>query len=252
MVSTLTYSVLAGIFTAHIQCGLSHGKDNKAKGLEAKKREITLNCELFGDKESNFLDLEKFHKIENIECLNENECKNFHRLLNVILKRYYIPVFGGVRLHRMTPKAISKMFRIILDLSRSKSFNIIHIMEMIDERFCRKEDVKGGEVYLIDNVETIKIGESKNAQLRFEGLVKNGELNPNAKLKVVYTVDDKCGFEAKAQAILNQYKSQNPRKAKGRNASWGALDEHFSCDIEKAVKEIEINLKGQYKEKTLY
>jgi hypothetical protein len=37
---------------------------------------------------------------------------------------------------------------------------------------------------------------------------------------VYYDVYDQNGFEAKAQALLNKHKAQNPLKAQNRNSKW--------------------------------
>lgn len=116
-------------------------------------------------------------------------------------------------------------------------------MDVIDEQFCQANDVRAGQIYIIDNVDTVKVGASTNAMFRFYGLLNARELNPNAKLKVVYDVADEYGFEARAQAILNKHKAQNPIYKKSRNMLWGALDEHFSCDWATAMNEIDQKLK---------
>lgn len=187
----------------------------------------------------------------NIECLDENECKYLHRLLNVLFKRYYVNDFGGIRLRKIKHDVILKVFQLFLEHSRRSSYDIVSDMEIIDDSFCESTDIEDGQIYIIDNVTTIKVGAAKNAQIRFDGLIRNGELSPQAKLKVVYEVPDEFGFEAKAQAVLNQYKAQNPNNAGNRNALWGALDEHFSCSVEIAMNEIEKKLNGQYKAKTM-
>ena len=103
---------------------------------------------------------------------------------------------------------------------RNRIFDIIDIMEHVEKMFYDASNVYPGQVYVIDNIQTIKVGASHDAVQRFKDLRNNGEIFPNAKLIVVYDVYDQNGFEAKAQAILNKCKAQNPMKVQGRNPQW--------------------------------
>ena len=115
---------------------------------------------------------------------------------------------------------IIPMFKAILQKMRNRFFDIVGIMELIEKKFYDASNVNVGQVYIIDNIQTVKIGASRDAQKRFKDLKLNGEIFPNAKLVIVYDVYDQSGFEAKAQAILNKFKAQNPMKAQSRNPQW--------------------------------
>ena len=112
------------------------------------------------------------------------------------------------------------MFKAILQKMRNRFFDIVGIMELIEKKFYDASNVNVGQVYIIDNIQTVKIGASHDARKRFKDLKLNGEIFPNAKLVIVYDVYDQSGFEAKAQAILNKFKAQNPMKAQSRNPQW--------------------------------
>ena len=166
------------------------------------------------------MNLNDFVFIDNIVCSNEDECKSFHRLLNVIFKRFYVNDFGGPCLKNCKHGEIIPMFKAILQKMRNRFFDIVGIMELIEKKFYDASNVNVGQVYIIDNIQTVKIGASRDAQKRFKDLKLNGEIFPNAKLVIVYDVYDQSGFEAKAQAILNKFKAQNPMKAQSRNPQW--------------------------------
>lgn len=103
---------------------------------------------------------------------------------------------------------------------RNRIFDIIDIMEHVEKKFYDASNVYPGQVYVIDNIQTIKVGASHDAVQRFKDLKANGEIFSNAKLVVYYDVYDQNGFEAKAQALLNKHKAQNPLKAQNRNSKW--------------------------------
>lgn len=93
-------------------------------------------------------------------------------------------------------------------------------MEHVEKFYYDASNVFKGQVYVIDNIQTIKVGASQDARGRFNELKANGDIFPDASLVVFYDVADQNGFEAKAQAILNKYKTQNPLKAQNRNPQW--------------------------------
>ena len=103
---------------------------------------------------------------------------------------------------------------------RNRIFDIIDIMEHVEKMFYDASNVYPGQVYVIDNIQTIKVGASHDAVQRFKDLKANGEIFSNAKLVVYYDVYDQNGFKAKAQALLNKHKAQNPLKAQNRNSQW--------------------------------
>lgn len=146
---------------------------------------------------------------------------------------------------------IIPLFKYVLRQMRNRKFDIINIMEHVEKLYYDASNVFKGQVYIIDNIQTIKVGASQDARIRFNELKANGEIFPNASLVVFYDVADQNGFEAKAQAILNKYKAQNPLKSQNRNPQWGYLDEHFDCSCLFAYGEIEKNLGSQYKIRTI-
>ncbi|OWV26603.1 hypothetical protein B7988_05435 [Fibrobacter sp. UWB1] len=166
------------------------------------------------------MNLNDFVFIGDITCSNENECRDFHRLLNVIFKRYYVNDFGGPCLKNCKHSQIIPLFKHILQKKRNRVFDIIDLMERIEKLYYDASNVNVGQVYIIDNIKTVKVGASHDALQRFRNLKANGEIFPNATLVVVYNVADQNGFEAKAQALLNKYKAQNPVKAQNRNSQW--------------------------------
>ncbi len=166
------------------------------------------------------MNLKDFNFIDNIVCSNENECKSFHRLLNVIFKRFYVNDFGGPCLKNCKHSQIIPLFKYILQQMRNRIFDIIDIMEHVEKKFYDASNVYPGQVYVIDNIQTIKVGASHDAVQRFKDLKANGEIFSNAKLVVYYDVYDQNGFKAKAQALLNKHKAQNPLKAQNRNSKW--------------------------------
>jgi len=189
-------------------------------GLKAKFTEITNRCQSSNNPSALCVDLDEFDFVGDIECADVNECRNFHRLLNVVFKRYYINDFGGPALANCPIGDIKKMFEIILQQMRKPDFNIVKLMGIIDGKFNDPSNNTPGQIYIIDNVKTVKVGASHDALQRFRNLKANGEIFPNATLVVVYNVADQNGFEAKAQAILNEHKAQNPVKALNRNPQW--------------------------------
>ena len=166
------------------------------------------------------MNLNDFIFIGDIACSDEKECRAFHRLLNVIFKRYYVNFFGGPRLKNCRHTQIIPLFEHILQRMRSRKFDIIDIMEHVEKNYYDASNVFKGQVYIIDNIQTIKVGASQDARGRFNELKANGDIFPDASLVVFYDVADQNGFEAKAQAILNKRKAQNPLKSQNRNPQW--------------------------------
>lgn len=208
---------VAVIYIPHILCG-DTWKNGRAMGLKAKFTEITNKCQSTDD--VSFVDLNEFDFVGDIECIDENECRNFHRLLNVVFKRYYINLFGGPALANCPIGDIKKMFEIILQQMRKPVFDIVKLMDIIDSKFNNPSNNVPGQVYIIDNIKTTKVGASHDAQKRFRNLKNNVDIYPDARLACVYDVEDMYGFEAKAHALLNQWKTQNPLHANKRTAGW--------------------------------
>jgi hypothetical protein len=168
------------------------------------------------------VNLFNFIPVADILCIDENECKNLHRLSNVILKRYYINDFGGPAIPNFPYNEIMSLYRGILRYMRkpSKSPNPLYLdmMNFIDEKYCIAKEK--GQIYIIDNVKTVKVGASHNAITRFRELKANGEIDLNARLMWIYDVPDMYGFEALAHALLNQWKTQNPIYSSNRAVGW--------------------------------
>ncbi len=94
----------------------------------------------------------------------------------------------------------------------------LNMMNLIDEKYCVAKEK--GQIYIIDNIKTVKVGASHNAITRFRELKANGEIDLNARLKWIYDVPDMYGFEALAHALLNQWKTQNPIYSSNRAVGW--------------------------------
>lgn len=218
-----TYSLLAETYTVLIPCG-NTWKNGKAMGLLAKFQQINLNCSLSSNPMANVVNFNDFKQIGNVKCKSEFECKMLHRLSNVILKRYYINDFGGPAIPKFAYSDILPMYGNILYCmrlpSQSPNPSYLKMMDLIDGRYCPSNKIVDGQIYIIDNITSIKVGASRNAITRFRQLKANGEIRPNARLVWVYDVADVYGFEAKAQALLNQWKTQNPLYANNRTAGW--------------------------------
>jgi hypothetical protein len=218
-----TYSLLAETFlTKIIPCG-NFWINGKAMGLLAKFQQINLNCSLSSNKMAKVVNFNDFKQIGNVRCKSEFECKMLHRLSNVILKRYYINDFGGPAIPKFAYSDILPMYGNILycmrQPSQSPNLSYLNLMDMIEKHY-RPSNITEGNVYIIDNITSIKVGASSNAITRFRRLKAKGQINSNARLVWVYDVADMYGFEAKAQALLNQWKTQNPLYANNRTAGW--------------------------------
>ena len=191
-------------------------------GLLAKFQDITKNCGISSNSMARKVNLFNFIPVANILCKDQNECRNLHRLSNVILKRYYINDFGGPAIPNFPYDKIMSLYRGILRYMRkpSKSPNPLYLdmMNFIDEKYCVAKEK--GQIYIIDNVKTVKVGASHNAITRFRELKANGEIDLNARLNWVYDVPDMYGFEALAHALLNQWKTQNPIYSSNRAVGW--------------------------------
>ncbi len=218
-----TYSLLAETFAVLIPCG-NTWKNGRAMGLLAKFQQINLKCSQSSNPMAKCVNFKNFVFIGNIQCISQFECKMLHRLSNVILKRYYINDFGGPAIPNFAYGDIMPMYRSILYYmrlsSQSPNPSYLKMMDLIDGRYCPSNMIVNGQIYIIDNINSIKVGASKNAITRFRQLKANGQINSNARLVWVYDVADMYGFEAKAQALLNQWKTQNPLYTNNRTAGW--------------------------------
>ena len=224
-------------------------KGNRSMGLEAKKTEITNRCKLSHNPQTRCLDLHEFQTVANIECTDSRECLRLCRLVTVIFKRFYINDFGGVAIPRFPLDKIEISIKYILKhCMRMKDKTIVEVLGMFDRQFRSQDQIHDGEVYIIDNLETTKVGFSHDAEQRFENLKRNGELNEDATLYKVYSTWDAEGVEASAHALLDEWKTQNPIKTYARNLQYGLLDEHFSCPANSADAIIYSNLSGYFNE----
>ena len=193
-------------------------------GLKAKFNQITQRCSKSSNPMALGLNLNKFKFIGDIQCSTENECRALHRLSNVILKRYYINDFGGPAIYGLNFSDILSLYNSILkelrNNNQSPNPNYLKMMDLLDKVFCQQSDIVYGQIYIIDNIKSVKVGASHNAITRFRQLKANGEIYPNAHLMCVYDVYDMFGIEAKSHALLNGWKTQNPLYASNRALGW--------------------------------
>lgn len=215
--------------------GDTYSRFGRARGLIAKQKEITLKCSMSSNPMARCVDLTKFSLISNLECADAEECLYLCRFLTVVFKRFYVNDFGGFAIPNFPIDKILPVFKWILEQLRVRQMTEIEIMGKFDQHFKQFVPSTSGQVYVIDNLETTKVGCSHNAEKRFENLKANRELNQDATLYAVLNVEDMEGFEASAQCLLNQFKDQNPAKSKYRNVKYGALDEHFKCRPDEAM-----------------
>lgn len=226
------------------------GKFGKAKGLKAKKIEVTRKCIFSTNQDARIVNMKDFETVCNFECANEDECKKLHRMFNVIFKRFYVNDFGGPRIKNFPIDKIEFTLQKIVEKLRKpelQNSELLHFLGKFDKQFREKSSIKQGQIYVIDNKTTIKVGASYDAQHRFDELKSKHEINEDAKLKTIYDVYDQDGFETSAHCALNYYKDQNPAKSAFRDKAWGGLDEHFAnITPDKATEIIDLYLSDHF------
>jgi len=228
--------------------GDTWNKYGKAAGLEAKKTEITRDCQKSLDPEVNCINLHQFQFVCNIQCKDKDECLELHRMVQEVFKRFYLNGFGGVAIPKFKIDKIEESIRfILLHCIRLKDLDLVYVLGRFDEIFRIEKDIRQGEVYIIDNAgKSTKVGLSNNPQKRLANLISAGELYQNATLYQTYQVYDVEGFESSAHALLHEYKYQNPLKSFSRNSNYGLLDEHYNCSPYYAEDVISRTLSAHY------
>ena len=180
--------------------------------------------------------LPPFERILKLDAPTQEDAHKFVQYVNLATKPFYQNGLGSPMFKNTNIESVKRLYNFLWEMFTQK----VHPYKLIEPIYnnYRHDEQRAGYIYIIDDIETIKVGLSSDPENRIDWLKSDKNLHPAAKLKYKMKTNNMVLAEALCHAKLYAYKVSDPKiKSRSTQCDTG-WDEHFKISPEEAYEKI--------------